>query len=152
MTDGHAITFSLPYSASKVKYRWQDGSADSFFVVRSAGLYWVKVEDSCSVISDTVNVLTSCALPIYVPNAFTPNGDGLNDLVKIADMKGQTLERFSIYNRYGEEVFTCRDLARGWDGTWKGQNQPLGVYVYFIRYKDLRGASHTTKGTLVLIR
>ncbi|MGI8952891.1 MAG: T9SS type B sorting domain-containing protein [Chitinophagaceae bacterium] len=87
-----------------------------------------------------------------MPSAFTPNGDGRNDVFKIADMKNQQLIDFSIYDRWGERIFETKNPSYGWYGKWKGNDLPISTFVYIIWYKDFKGAAHYLKGTVSLIR
>lgn len=89
---------------------------------------------------------------VYVPTAFTPNGDGKNDFLRpgySSFIKNLTL---SIFNRYGQKIYEGRTGSISWDGTFKGIKQIPGVYVYMATYTDYFGASKTLKGTVVLIR
>lgn len=100
---------------------------------------------------NNIRVLKSCY--IAVPNAFTPNGDGLNDyLYPLNAFKADNLE-FKVYNRLGQLVFQSHDWTAKWDGTIKGEPQDAGVYVWTLKY-TLRdtGKSFFTKGSTVLIR
>ena len=97
-------------------------------------------------------VYSDCNLPIYIPNAFTPNGDYLNDVFKIGDMRNQQLIDFSIYNRYGQVVFKTTDPKKGWDGKINSKDQPISTFVYLIRYKDFTGKLQFAKGTFMLLR
>ena len=95
--------------------------------------------------------LHSCA--IAVPNAFTPNGDGVNDyLYPLNAYKAKNLE-FRVYNRYGQLVFETQDWTRRWDGTIGGQPQDAGTFVWTLQYTDGDTGRHfALKGTTVLIR
>jgi gliding motility-associated-like protein len=88
---------------------------------------------------------------LAVPNAFSPNGDGNNDLfvVRTPSIEGY---RISISNRWGQEVFRSTDWEIHWDGTWKGEPQPLGTYVYALEYRDADGSPQRTSGSLTLVR
>jgi len=100
---------------------------------------------------NNIRVLKSCY--IAVPNAFTPNGDGLNDyLYPLNAFKADNLE-FKVYNRLGQLVFQSADWTSKWDGTFKGQPQDPGVYVWTLKY-TLRdtGKSFFLKGSAILIR
>ena len=100
---------------------------------------------------NNIRVLKSCY--IAVPNAFTPNGDGLNDfLYPVNAYKADNLE-FKIYNRLGQLVFQTNDWTQKWDGTIKGEPQDAGIYVWTLKYilRDT-GKSIFTKGSTVLIR
>ncbi len=101
--------------------------------------------------SQTIRVMRSCY--IAVPSAFTPNGDGLNDfLYPLSGFKAINLS-FSVYNRYGQCIFTSHNYADRWDGTLKGTPQPAGTYVWMINYIDpITNKPVSQKGTTVLIR
>ena len=89
---------------------------------------------------------------INVPTAFTPNNDGLNDMLR-PDYKGiKTLHHFSVYNRWGKSLFVTKKVTGGWDGSFKGTRQPPGVYVWILHATDYEGRVYELKGTSVLIR
>jgi gliding motility-associated-like protein len=89
---------------------------------------------------------------IYVPNAFTPNNDGLNDLFKPIIGIRFTLDDFRIFNRWGQRVFSTRQKDYGWNGKTGGTEQPAGMYVWYLMAKDRNGKQVKLKGTVVLIR
>ena len=89
---------------------------------------------------------------LLIPNAFTPNGDGKNDLFKIDNFTDQELLEFKIFNRWGTILFTTEDPSIGWDGTYKGKKQPFGVYGYVIRIVYAQNVVETYKGTVTLLR
>jgi gliding motility-associated-like protein len=98
---------------------------------------------------DSVKVIVKS--PLYIPNAFTPNGDSKNDLFKIPAGHGIDNGNLSIYDRWGNLVYSTTDLNKGWDGTLKEKNMPSGTYVYMLtglRYNQ----KITLKGTITLIR
>jgi gliding motility-associated-like protein len=87
-----------------------------------------------------------------MPTGFTPNGDGLNDVFRITKLKYQKLVDFRIYNRWGLEVFQTSNPEVGWDGTYHGVPQDMGVYSYQIIVGMTGGDNKTYKGTVTLIR
>jgi gliding motility-associated-like protein len=88
-----------------------------------------------------------------MPNAFTPNADGHNDLFRIPPLLNLTIERFSVYNRWGALVFTTNNSLVGWDGRMGGQAEPAGTYVWIVSYYDpLTHQTVMKKGTVELIR
>lgn len=89
---------------------------------------------------------------IYVPNAFTPNVDGKNDLLRPIFGSKYKLEEFSVYNRWGERVFTTSERWAGWDGKINGSLQPTGLYIWTIRILDPTGQLIVRKGNAALIR
>ena len=86
-----------------------------------------------------------------MPNAFTPDGNGKNDLFRIPPKTTMTLSVFSVYDRWGNRVFRTRDIVKGWDGTVNGMPVPAGTYVYIITGQDLNGKI-LSKGSFLLIR
>jgi len=88
---------------------------------------------------------------IFIPNSFTPNGDGLNDVLRVYSYKIKELQ-FEIFNQWGEKLFETRDQSRGWDGTFKGKTQPTGVYMYVCRMVLTDGTVVDKRGAINLIR
>ena len=88
----------------------------------------------------------------YVPTAFTPNGDGLNDILRpiMAGMK--KLEYFTVYNRWGQEVFSTSVGGKGWDGSFQGKPQTSETYIWVVKAVDYKGSVYFRKGTVTLIR
>ncbi|GAA3978233.1 gliding motility-associated C-terminal domain-containing protein [Mucilaginibacter dorajii] len=88
---------------------------------------------------------------IFVPNVFTPNGDGNNDLLQVFGNTIQSLT-LSIYDQWGELQFRTTNKSAGWDGTYKGHAQPVGVYVYYLTGLTTDGQPIKMKGTVTLLR
>lgn len=89
---------------------------------------------------------------LLIPNAFSPNNDGQNDLFRISNITDEKLIDFKVFNRWGTILFRTSDPREGWDGTYKGQVQPVGVYGYVIRIGYTDGYVETYKGTVTLLR
>jgi gliding motility-associated-like protein len=102
--------------------------------------------------SDTINVIIidDCG-EMYVPNAFTPNNDGVNDVLYVRGICLQSLT-FMVFNRWGEKVFETNDQKHGWDGTYKGEELNTGVFVYRLEGKTYDGKGFSSKGNITLIR
>jgi gliding motility-associated-like protein len=102
--------------------------------------------------SDTLNVIVieDCG-QMYVPNAFTPNGDGANDVLYVRGICLQSLT-FMIFNRWGEKIFETNDQKIGWDGTYKGDEMNTGVFVYRLEGTTYDGKGFSSKGNITLIR
>ncbi|MCB0396649.1 MAG: gliding motility-associated C-terminal domain-containing protein [Flavobacteriales bacterium] len=105
-------------------------------------------------VSSVSNEACAYQLPrLYIPNAFTPDDNGLNDEFIPISMFIDPLEyQFIVFNRWSDVVFETVDPMMGWDGTFNGHNQPLGVYVYFVKIKTVDGRTFDKKGTFNLIR
>lgn len=89
---------------------------------------------------------------LMIPNSFTPNGDGKNDLFFVKAMWDVEEFELFVFERGGNLVFKSKNIEEGWDGTYLGSEIHSGVYAYFIVYKDSKGNKVKTKGTLNLIR
>lgn len=101
---------------------------------------------------DTVFVKVFVGPTYYLPNAFSPNGDGLNDIFRPLPVGIDRTEYFRIFNRYGQLIFETNRYREGWDGTFKGVKQNPGAYVWVIKGIDRNGRSVTQQGTVVLVR
>ncbi|RLD40758.1 MAG: hypothetical protein DRI86_14695, partial [Bacteroidetes bacterium] len=88
---------------------------------------------------------------IYVPNAFTPNNDGKNDILYVNSSVGYDIN-FRIYDRWGELVFETTDINQGWDGVFNNKNLDAGVYVYHLELECFNNDHFIKKGNITLIR
>jgi gliding motility-associated-like protein len=102
----------------------------------------------------TVNVLEKAE--IFIPNVFSPNADGTNDVFSVIDLGIEELIVFKVYNRWGEVIFETNNINEGWDGTYKGEPQEIGTYVYHVEAKiislDDAEVHQTLQGDVTLIR
>lgn len=96
---------------------------------------------------------TATTLPdqVFIPNSFSPNGDGLNDVIKVYGYVVKSMT-FMVFNQWGQKVFETRNQAQGWDGRWKGEPQPSGVYMYVCQLVLTDGSTQTKKGSINLVR
>lgn len=115
--------------------------------------YTVLVTDNygCTAQDDVTIFVEQEPANIFFPNAFTPNGDGVNDFFKGF---GNNIKQYylSVYNRWGEKVFETYNLQAGWDGTYKNEQQPVGVYVYYAEITWMNNVSEKYKGSLTLLK
>ena len=155
-------TMQLKVSMPNAIYTWQDGSHSSTYKVTQAGTYWVRAyfADYNITTYDTINVMykdcdtTEKIVPdIYIPNSFTPNGDGKNDLFKVVSLYEFSEFKLTIFNRWGDMVFESEDINKGWDGTYKGKFVTYGVYVYQLTatIKDT-GEQRKITGRVTVVR
>ena len=121
------------------------GSAEKTYTIR------LKTIAGCITI-DTQVVKVNKNIVIYVPNAFTPNKDGLNDLLKPFMIGIKELSYFKIFNRWGELVFETHDPKKGWDGTFKGQPVQTHTLVWMLEGIGADNKTYHAKGSTVLIR
>ena len=137
-------------------YAWSMSTADTNVIGGFAnGIYTVTVTDAhkCT-ITDTATVeYDNCCKP-FIPNAFTPNWDGHNDIFRILHKGDMVILEFSIFNRFGERVFYTQNENEGWDGIYKGQVAEMGTYYYFARIICGNHNTNVTtlKGDVTLVR
>jgi gliding motility-associated-like protein len=107
---------------------------------------------TCQQSSATVTCHSSLPqLEVFVPNTFTPNGDGRNDVLKVFNNYLKSIN-MKIFNQWGELIFTTTDNNKGWDGYSKGKMQPVGVYIYVVQVVLQDGTIVNKKGSVNLIR
>jgi gliding motility-associated-like protein len=104
-----------------------------------------------STAASATGVAVNQAEDIYVANAFTPNGDGKNDFVYVRSQSIKNL-KFYVYSQWGELLFSSTDVSSGWDGTYRGAKEPVGVYVYYLVAEMLNGQEVSKKGTITLLK
>ncbi|RYE13938.1 MAG: T9SS type B sorting domain-containing protein, partial [Sphingobacteriales bacterium] len=133
-------------------YLWSNGSTASNIEISMPATYWVQVKNAAGCMASDTLKATWGDCDIYIPSAFTPNGDGINENFGLVTGISSTIFTFYIYNRYGELVFTTTDAFKKWDGKVKGKPSPNGIYVWMMTYKNKAGFIQTDKGTVNLIR
>ena len=111
----------------------------------------VATPEGC-VAKDTVHVTVFKGSSVYVPTGFTPNDDGRNDVLRPIYSGIKNLAYFNVYNRWGQLIFSTKNMSTGWDAMLKGSRQSAGVYIWIIRATDYAGKSYQLKGTTTLIR
>jgi gliding motility-associated-like protein len=116
-----------------IAYEWQDGSESAFFNITEPGIYWVKVNHMGCLASDTIIILPCSEL--WLPNSFTPNGDGKNDVFKAVYSGKIRSFHMMIFNRWGQKIFESNDINKGWNGTSEGKTLPAGTYPWYIIYQ-----------------
>ena len=145
-------TIVLAPGISNVGYLWQDGSVKPTYIVSKPGLYYVSVTNNCGVYKDSV-VISKGVCNLYLPNSFTPNNDGKNDLFKAGYGDGVIEYHLQIFNRYGQTIFKSDNKLTGWNGTLNGKPQPQGNYVWLLKYSTSTDNSlQQLKGTVLLLR
>lgn len=136
-------------------YLWNDNSILPKRIISERGTYILSITlPPCSASSDT-QVVYACACNVLLPNAFTPNGDGLNEIFKPILNCITPPENYSMYifNRWGNMIFYTKLQDDGWDGTYLGAKEDSGTYFYFVKYKDPNtGKESNYRGDLLLLR
>ncbi|MBK6623136.1 MAG: gliding motility-associated C-terminal domain-containing protein [Saprospirales bacterium] len=141
------------------QFSWNTGSFEPSLEIEAPGAYSLTVSNRCGVALDTVVVhFQKCESEIYVPNLFTPNFDGINDQVGPMGPEGVgTIVYFRIFDRWGELVFEANDTplapaSGAWDGAFKGNPLPAGVYAYMLEVRFLNGRIVHKNGDITLLR
>ncbi|MBI1223532.1 MAG: T9SS type B sorting domain-containing protein [Bacteroidetes bacterium] len=138
-------------------YHWYPlAGQNRYFTVNDSGTYWVeKINRYNCPVSDTIQIVENCGPWLLMPTAFSPNGDGLNDVLKWNHVDVTEFE-IHIYDRWGTLVYSSQDIQSYWDGTFQGELLPDGVYVYQVNFggADYLGKYHrkNTKGLITLLR
>jgi gliding motility-associated-like protein len=136
-----------------IAYLWQDGSTSQTYTATQEGLYWVIATDSLHCNGSDSIAMQVCAGYFYVPNAFTPNGDGRNDIFSVStNQENITAFSFLIYSRWGQLVFETNDVRTGWDGKINRQIAPDDTYAWKIVYKvGSEGKETVMHGTVTIV-
>lgn len=135
-------------------YLWSTNDIAPFISVSQPGIYWLQVNDNknCTGRDSIIVQSKQCLKGLFVPNAFTPNGDTKNDELRGFVFGNVEQFEFTIFNRYGQVVFQSKDPGTGWDGNIRGKKQNPGTYVWVCKYKITGWTEQLEKGTAVLIR
>jgi gliding motility-associated-like protein len=152
------VTLNIGTGWTLIQSNWPDGS--SGFTLSNllnipeygsySGSFWIVSDNNCV---DTVEytVFVKDSMTLYVPNAFTPNGDGINDIFKPSGTLVKTFNML-IFDRWGELIFETESFGRGWDGFYKGQKVQNDVYVWKIYATDFYDIEHILIGHVTVVR
>jgi gliding motility-associated-like protein len=130
------------------QYAWSTGAKTPSIIVNKANNYAITVTNRCGIYNDDVSIaFKKCGCKVFVPTAFSPNGDGVNDELEVYfgcdfDYK---VKRFHIYNRWGNLVFSSENTNTiKWDGAMTNQKSDLGIHVWFLEYEYEEGGETKT--------
>ncbi len=126
--------------SGQLQWQWSDGSTKDWLHARESGVFRFVVSDDCSSASGSVTVAWSDDAPtgyFYLPNAFSPNDDGVNDTFRAYPAAGVDFQAFElkVFDRWGALLFESDDAEHGWDGTHKGQLMDTGVVAWYVYAK-----------------
>jgi len=137
------------------EFSWSTGSSKNNLLVQFEEEIILTAENSCGIVAlDTLFVTEKeCDLTteVYIPNAFTPNGNGRNETFKVMGTNILSIHA-EIYNRWGEKLFEWNELDDGWDGTNQNEPAPSGVYVYKIKIRTINDEFENYIDSIVLVR
>lgn len=139
------------------KYLWQDLSEAESFQATFQGEYWVDVISHCTIRRQYFHIIDeSCSCESFIPNVFTPNQDGVNeDFRPKLSQGGVSNYELNIFDRYGRLIFSSKDVAQAWEGNYKQQLAPEGVYYWILQYDCKEGnepQQKVLKGHVSLLR
>lgn len=117
-------------------YTWQDGTKEIELLATEAANYVLTADNICGTHVDTVTTVLCNTRCLNFPSAFTPNNDGLNEMFKPGAFCPITKYVFTVYDRFGRQVFHSTNPAEGWNGSVNGKKADLGTYIYYCVYDD----------------
>lgn len=154
--EGQTVIFNDDASPQpSVSYRWQDNEESYRYEVTESGLYTLTATNKCGSVIDNVRIIFDDCFNVWVPDAFTPNGDGKND--KFFAKSDQEFFEFNmwVFDRYGHVVWKTNNPFQTWDGTVNGEEAPSGQYVWkmdYIKAYDRTFDRKEDMGRVILIR
>ena len=147
-------TFIITPITNTTDYTWQDGSRTGSYTATTTGLYRIIAQNGCGRDTAEMNIVFDpCPCALLLPNAFTPNGDGVNDNFRplhACDMESYSM---TIFNSYGEKIFFSTNPLKGWDGKLKNSLLKQGNYVWSVSYiKPSTKKTIQKQGNILLLR
>ncbi|WP_207496843.1 gliding motility-associated C-terminal domain-containing protein [Aridibaculum aurantiacum] len=135
MCMGFTVPLSVSYAGAGAQYLWSTGSRDSTITTGTAGSYWAEATvNGCSYRDTVVVAYKDCSCEVTIPNAFSPNNDGINDFFKPTIQCAPINFKMTIFNRYGQKLYEGFDYVRGWNGQVNGSLLGVGTYYYIITF------------------
>lgn len=149
-------TLSINETAEGVSYLWEDGNTSPERTFAQKGIYRVNLSNRCEATQKTWIVdFEDCSCELFVPNVFTPNGDGLHDQFTPSSRCQLAFYNLQIFDRWGRQIFLSAALEDRWEGKWANRPAQEGVYYWVVQYEngDIPNASRQVKkGTVTLLR
>jgi gliding motility-associated-like protein len=145
--------YTLQPARTFSSYKWSTGSTGSSVIITQANTYWLEVKDQYQCTGrDTIAIaLKDCMRGVYIPNAFTPNSNGRNDVFKPLVFGNLVKYEFHVYNRWGQPVFHSTDIRKGWDGIFQGSPQS-GTFVWTCIWQLEDEEVKREKGVVVVVK
>jgi gliding motility-associated-like protein len=157
IADGASTTLNVSVTGNIVSYQWKPSTGlnnatieDPVASPSSTTTYTLLViDDNNCEASGSIKITVSGRSNISVPNAFSPNGDGINDTWVITNLSVYPGATVDVFNRYGQAVFHSENSSKAWDGTYNGKPLPVGTYYYII---DLKNNEKKMAGSVTIFR
>lgn len=156
LCEGSLILLDASFPGSE--YRWQDGSTNAEFEVTQAGTFEVEVITPCGRVTDAISVEMEDCDNVFIPNVFSPNNDGINDVFFIqSDDKVVQVKTFRIFNRWGALVFEAlnfptNDSAFGWNGKFHNKEVDAAVFIYMAEIEFINGMTKIKSGDVMVLK
>jgi gliding motility-associated-like protein len=132
---------------------WNTGDSTYSILVTDEGWYKVTIDNAGICYATDSVMMQHCFVPLRMPNAFSPNNDGKNDLFRpVIQPERITAFHMLIFDQCGGNIFETQDVRQGWNGTIEGKQAPSGVYVYILTYGNGSGETKKITGTVTLVR
>ncbi len=154
------VNFTDQSTGGATSWYWNMGNGTTFTSQNASYIYETKNDYVITHVvtnsfgctdTATLSLFVDGIYPISVPSAFTPNGDGRNDILLVKGGPVSELD-FKVYNEWGKIVFSSNNQGDGWDGKYKGVDQPVGTYVYVVIATTLNGTTYKLSGDVLLMR
>ena len=135
-------------------YSWNNGSTGASITISTPGIYWLQVNDNnnCRGRDSIIVDLKDCITGFHIPTAFTPNGDGLNDLFRPVIAGNPLKYQFVVYDRQGQPIFKSNEPGKGWDGLAGGKIAVGNTFLWTCTYQLNGQPPATEKGSVILIK
>ena len=132
---------------------WQDGTNSSDLVVNEEGLYIATLSlDGCTYSAEILVEIEDCSSKVFIPNVFSPNNDGVNDMFRAEGINFET-KQMRIYGRWGTLIYDSNSADAAWDGRYQGDFMDQNIFVYVISYRNiLLGTEETVSGDVLILR
>ena len=145
---------SLQSNTPYASYLWSTGDFSSSIKITQSGVYWLQATDQFNCTgTDTIHVKSEvCMEGLYIPKAFSPNGDGKNDVFRPMIFGNVVQFEWTIYNRFGQAVFASKNPSQGWNGSVKGIAQNSGAFMWHCKYQLAGKAVQMMSGSVLLVR
>jgi gliding motility-associated-like protein len=153
---GNAVTLQAETEPGITQFRWTgtgvlaNGGNVQTLQPERTGAYTVSITSNLGCVQ-TASARVRVIRPVYIPNSFTPNADGKNDLFRVPPDIDIDMVSLKVFNRFGQLVWSTADPGAGWDGKINGQPAPVGSYAYLLTYREDKTIVER-KGTVTLIR
>jgi gliding motility-associated-like protein len=149
--NGYVLPLSVSYPGAS--YLWSTGSRENAIGVTAKGAYWVQATSNGCSYKATMNLqVQNCGCNVTMANAFSPNGDGINDVIKPTMYCYPKEFNMSVFNRYGQLVYSTTSYSVGWNGEINGQPAAMGTYYYVITLRNEGEYNKPVTGSVTLLR